>query len=92
MRRREVIALFGGAAASSLLRPLDARAQQPAMPVIGFVSSRGPDDAPELLTAFLQGLKDAGFVEDQNVTIEYRFAGNQNNDCQHWRRIWCIVR
>ena len=75
MRRREVIALFGGAAAAW---PLTVRAQQPALPVIGFLSSRAPDDAPELLAAFLQSLKDAGFVEGQNVTIEYRFAGNQN--------------
>ena len=78
MRRREVIALLGGAAvSSSLLHPLAARAQA-AMPVIGFLSSRAPDDAPELLAAFLQGLKDAGFIEGQNVIIEYRFAGNQN--------------
>jgi putative ABC transport system substrate-binding protein len=77
MKRREFIALFGGAGASSLLRPLAARAQA-VMPVIGFLSSRAPDDAPELLSSFLQGLKDTGFVEGQNVTIEYRFAGNQN--------------
>ena len=79
MRRREVIALLGGAAASTVLAPCTVRAQQPALPVIGFLSSRAPDDAPELLAAFLQGLKDAGFVEGQNVTIEYRFAGNQND-------------
>ena len=78
MRRREFIALLGGAAASSLLRPLDARAQQPTMPVIGFLSPRAPGDAPELMAAFRQGLRDAGFVEGQNVGIEYRFAGNQN--------------
>jgi putative ABC transport system substrate-binding protein len=55
-----------------------ARAQQPAMPVIGFLSSKAPDDTPELLAAFREGLKDTGFVEGQNVTIEYRFANNQN--------------
>jgi putative tryptophan/tyrosine transport system substrate-binding protein len=76
MRRREVITLLGAATAAW---PLTARAQQPALPVIGFLSSRAPDDAPELLAAFLQGLQDAGFVEGQNVTIEYRFAGNQND-------------
>jgi putative ABC transport system substrate-binding protein len=78
MRRREVIALVGGAAASSLVRPLDARAQQPAPPVIGFLSPRAPGDAPELIAAFRQGLKDTGFAEGQNVAIEYRFAENHN--------------
>jgi putative ABC transport system substrate-binding protein len=78
MRRRRFITLLGATAASSLLHPCAARAQQPALPVVGFLSSRASGDAPELLTAFLQGLKDSGFVEGQNVTIEYRFAGNQN--------------
>ena len=78
MRRREFIALFGGVAASSLVRPLDARAQQPAPPVIGFLSPRAPGDAPELIAAFRQGLKDTGFAEGQNVAIEYRFAENHN--------------
>jgi putative ABC transport system substrate-binding protein len=56
--------------------PLAARAQQP-MPVIGFLSPRGPGDAPQLLASFRQGLKDSGFVEGQSVAIEYRFAENQ---------------
>jgi putative ABC transport system substrate-binding protein len=72
--RREFITLLGGAAAW----PMTAQAQQPPMPVIGFLTSRALGDAPKLLAAFRQGLKDTGFVEGQNVAIEYRFAGNQN--------------
>jgi len=74
VKRREFIALAGGAAAW----PIAARAQQ-AMPVIGFLSSRGPRDDPHLVAAVRQGLKDAGYVEGQNVAIEYRFAENQND-------------
>ena len=73
--RRKFLAALGGAAAAW---PLAARAQQPVMPVIGFLISRGPGDTPQLLAAFRQGLKDAGFIERQNVAIEYRFADNQN--------------
>ena len=79
MRRREVIALLGGAAASSLLPPLAARAQQPAMPVVGFLSSASPATYAIRLRAFRQGLKEAGYVEGQNVAIEYRWAEGQNN-------------
>src|SRR5215813_7796539 len=73
MNRRELIAMVGSAAAW----PLAARAQQPAMPVIGFFRSTSRDDSTRLVEAFRQGLKLGGFVEDQNVVIEYRWADNQ---------------
>ena len=60
MRRREFLGVLGGAAAAW---PLAAQAQQPAMPVIGYLDIRGPDESPELLRGFRQGLKEAGFVE-----------------------------
>jgi len=59
--------------------PLAARAQKPAIPIIGFLNSRAAGDDPHLLTAFRQGLKEVGYVEGQNVAIEYRFADGQDN-------------
>ena len=85
MRRREFISLLGGAAVSW---PLGARAQQPAMPVVGFVSSLSPGDLTFVMPAFHEGLNAAGFEEGHNVTVEYRWAEGHYDRLRHCAPIW----
>ena len=74
MRRREFIIILGGAAASW---PLSARAQQPAMPVVGFMMAGSRAALRDEITAFEAGLREMGFAEGQNLALEYRFAEGQ---------------
>ena len=76
MKRREFMTLLGGAVAAW---PPAARAQQPAMPVVGLLSTRASGDDPHLVAAVRRGLRETGFIEGQNVAFEYRFAENQND-------------
>ena len=76
MRRRNFIK---GVASSVAIWPLTARAQQPTMPVVGFIHTLSPENVPHFVPAFQKGLKEAGFVEGQNVAVEYRWAVASKN-------------
>ena len=87
MRRRELLGVLGGAAATPMAWPLAARGQQ-AMPVVGLLDPTSPDVYADLQRAFRQGLKETGYVEGENVAIVYRFADNQIDRCRSWRPKW----
>ena len=77
MRRRDFIAGIGGAAVSSAIWPLVAGAQQPAMPVVGFVNAGSADASGGRVPAFRRGLSETGYIEGQNVTVEYHWLEGQ---------------
>ena len=90
-RRETVTVLVAAAAAPTAFGPHSARAQ-PAVPVIGFLLPTSPDAFVDNLRGFRQGLKDGGYIEGENVQIDYRWAENQLDRLPSWRPIWCVGR
>ena len=88
MQRREFIILLGGTAVAW---PLTARAQQPAMPVIGILRSSSAATSMPLVAAFREGLASAGFVEGKDVAIELRFADDDFGRLPALATIWCVA-
>src|SRR5262249_49141697 len=89
VRRRDFITLVGGVTAGW---PLAARAQQPTMPVIGFLSVGTAETMSDYVAAFHRGLADGGFVEGRDVVIEYRWSEGHNEGSLHWPMIWFAGR
>ena len=83
MKRRQFITLLGGAAVAW---PLAARAQQPTMPVIGFLDSRSPEALTDRLRGFRQGLAETGYVDGDNATVVYRWQKTKWIECPNWQR------